>query len=88
MPTGLAWTVLMLSGSMGRCSTEISNLWTEELLLCGQQFKLLHGLLNPAQFKPLIGQRLWELSEVGTREMGECPSTPTSASGYCDGFLW
>ncbi len=54
----------MLSGSM---STH-ADLWTEELQLSGQKFKHLHGLLKHAQFKPLIGQRLWELSEVGTKE--------------------
>jgi hypothetical protein len=63
------------------------GLWIEELQLSGQKFEHLHGLLNHAQFKPLIGQRLWELSEVGTKEMGEYPSTPTSASGHCDGPL-
>ncbi len=63
------------------------GLWIEELQLSGQKFEHLHGLLNHAQFKPLIGQRLWELSEVGTNEMGEYPSTPTSASGHCDGPL-
>ncbi len=46
------------------------DLWIEELQLSGQKFKLLHGLLSHAQFKPLIGQRLWELSEVGTKERG------------------
>ncbi len=40
------------------------HLWTEELQLSGQKFKHLHGLLSHAQFKPLIGQRLWELSEA------------------------
>jgi hypothetical protein len=57
-----------------------AGLWTEELKLSEQTFKHLHGLLKHAQFKPLIGQRLWELSEVGTKQMGEYPSTPTSAS--------
>ncbi len=52
----------MLSGSMS------TDLWIEELQLSGQKFKHLHGLLNHAQFKPLIGQRLWELSEVKNNE--------------------
>ncbi len=47
-----------------------TGLWTEVLQLSGQKFKHLHGLLNHAQFKPLIGQRLWELSEVGMKQMG------------------
>ncbi len=50
----------------------MTGLWTEELLLSGQKFKNLHGLLNHAQFKPLIGQR--RLSEVGTKERASIPA--------------
>ncbi len=53
----------MLSGSMS------TDLWIEELQLSGQTFKHLHGLLSHAQFKPLIGQRLRELSGHAVQRM-------------------